>query len=170
MTNTTPRFCGPLASALTAFIELMRTIGGAHVSLMSTLRRLDRYLAQQHPTATTLTQSIVIDWCATFSHLRPASQCRYRSAISKFCAFLRARDPATVSARALPPLRHSRDHFLPCILSREQIADVLTRARAAISRSCSSTRRACASGRSFDSTWTTLIEPTSASIRSPYSA
>lgn len=130
MTNTTPLFCGPLASALTAFMELMRTIGGSHVSLVSTLRRLDRYLAQQHPTATTLTQSIVIDWCATFSHLRPASQCRYRSAISKFCAFLRARDPATVSARALPPLRLSRDHFLPCILSREQIADVLTRARA----------------------------------------
>ena len=77
MTNTTPLFCGPLAAALTAFMELMRTIGGSHVSLVSTLRRLDRYLAQQHPTATTLTQSIVIDWCATFSHLRPASQCRY---------------------------------------------------------------------------------------------
>jgi integrase/recombinase XerD len=111
-------------------MELMRTTGGSHVSLVSTLRRLDRYLAQQHPTATTLTQSIVIDWCATVSHLRPASQCRYRCALSKFCAFLRSRDPATVSARVLPPLRYSRDHFLPCILSREQIADVLTRARA----------------------------------------
>jgi len=130
MTTTTPLFCGPLASTLTAFMELMRTIGGSHVSLVATLRRLDRYLAQQHPTATTLTQSIVLDWCATFSHLRPASQCRYRSAISKFCAFLRSRDQATVSARALPLLRPSRDHFLPCILSREQIADVLMRARA----------------------------------------
>jgi integrase/recombinase XerD len=130
MTTPTPLFCGPLASALTAFMELMRTIGGSHVSLVATLRRLDRYLAQQHPTATTLTQSIVLDWCATFSHLRPASQCRYRSAISKFCAFLRSRDQATVSARALPLLRPSRDHFLPCILSREQIADVLMRARA----------------------------------------
>ena len=130
MTNTTPRFCGPLASALTAFLELMRTIGGSHVSLVSTLRRLDRYLAQEHPTATTLTQSIVIDWYATFSHLHPASQCRYRCAISKFCAFLRSRDPATLPARILPPLRYSRDHFLPCILSREQIADLLTRARA----------------------------------------
>lgn len=130
MTNTPPRFCGPLTSALTAFMELMRTTGGSHVSLVSTLRRLDRYLAQQHPTATTLTQSIVIDWCATFSHLRPASQCRYRCALSKFCAFLRSRDPATASAQFLPPLRYSRDHFLPCILSREQIADVLTRAQA----------------------------------------
>src|SRR5712692_3425232 len=116
MIPATPRFSGPLASALTAFLELMSTTGGSHVSLVSTLRRLDRYLSQQHPTATTLTQSIVIDWCATFSHLRPASQGRYRSAISKFCAFLRARDPATVPAGAVPPLRPSRDHFLPCIL------------------------------------------------------
>jgi hypothetical protein len=74
MTTTTPLFCGPRASALTAFMERMRTIGGSHVSLVATWRRLDRYLAQQHPTATTLTQSIVLDWGATFSHLRPASQ------------------------------------------------------------------------------------------------
>ena len=49
MITTTSLFCGPLASPLAAFMELMRTIGGSHVSLVSTLRRLDRYLAQQHP-------------------------------------------------------------------------------------------------------------------------
>ena len=61
----TSLFCGPLAPALTAFMERMRMTGTSHVSLVKTLRRLDRYVAQQHPTATTLTQPIVSDWCAT---------------------------------------------------------------------------------------------------------
>ena len=46
MITTTPLFLGPLAAALTAFLELMNTTGGAHVSLVSTLRRLDRYLVK----------------------------------------------------------------------------------------------------------------------------
>jgi integrase/recombinase XerD len=129
MTGAAPLFRGPLALALTAFIDLMRTTGGSHVSLISTLCRLDRYLSQQHPTATTLTHQIVVDWCGTFSHLRPASQRRYRCAVSKFCAYLRSRDSVTVSAGVVPPLRKPRD-FLPCVLSEEQVADVLTRARA----------------------------------------
>ena len=130
MTTLTSLFCGPLAPALTAFMERMRMTGASHVSLVKTLRRLDRYVAQQHPTATTLTQPIVSDWCATFSHLRATSQRRYRCTISKLCAFLRSRDPATVSVRPLPPPLWKSQPFLPCILSTGQIADLLTRARA----------------------------------------
>ncbi len=122
-------FHGPLAARFAEFVDLMKITGGTHVSLLSTLRRLDGYLLRKHPTATTLTRQIVEDWCKSFGHLRPASQQRYRCAISKFCAFLRARDPATIPEHALPPVRTPRD-FLPCVLSEEQIVDVLSRARA----------------------------------------
>lgn len=128
MSDDSTLFCGPLADALVAFVTLMRTTGSSHISLVSTLRRLDRHLKEKHPAATTLTHGIVVGWYATFDHLRPASQRRYRSATARLCAFLRARDPATVPEHAVPTLRRPRD-FIPCVLTEVQIADVLLRAR-----------------------------------------
>jgi site-specific recombinase XerD len=128
MIDDSALFCGPMAAALVAFVTLMRTTGSSHVSLVSTLRRLDRHLKEKHPVATALTHEIVVGWYATFDHLRPASQRRYRSATSRFCAFLRARDPATVPEHAVPALRRPRD-FIPCVLTEVQIVDLLHRAR-----------------------------------------
>ena len=121
-------FDGPLAAALATFVTLIRTTGATHIAHLATLRRLDRHLQERHPTATTITHEIIVDWYASFAHLKPATQRRYRCSTSRFCAFLRARDPATVAQDTVPTLRRPRD-FIPCVMTEPQIIDVLRRAR-----------------------------------------
>lgn len=128
MSATTTHFGGPLADALTAFLTLMRTTGSSCQTLVSVLRRLDRHVLETHPEATTLTHEIVVGWYASFGHLKPATQRRYRCTTSRFCAFLRGRDPATIPLGAMPPMRRPRD-FLPCVPTEAQIAGILQRAR-----------------------------------------
>ena len=122
-------FKGPLAGHLTEFAALMRATGGRHVALLSTLVRFDRFLANSCPGATTVTQKILLAWFASFQHLRPASQARYRTATFQFCKFLRRRDPTVATRENVSPLRLPRD-FQPYILSPEEIVRLLRAARA----------------------------------------
>ena len=124
-----PAFQGPLADRFTAFAVLIRSTGGRHVSLLATLGRLDRFLARSCPQATTLTTEVLWAWFASFAHLRPASQARYRTATFQVCTFLRRRDPATATREDIPPRRLARD-FHPYLFSPEEIGRFLRAARA----------------------------------------
>ena len=117
-------FEGPLAGRLDEFAVLMRSTGGRHVTLLATLGRLDRFLARSYPETTTFTKEILLAWFASFEHLRPASQSRYRTATFQFCKFLRRRDPTTATRENVPPPRFTRD-FRPYIFSHEEIATLL---------------------------------------------
>lgn len=120
---------GPLRHHFDTFAALMRSTGGRHVSLLSTLGRLDRFLVSTFPGATTLTREILLAWFESFDHLRPASRSRYRCATFQVCKFLRGREPSTAIREDLPPLRLSKV-FHPYIFSPEEIARLLRAARA----------------------------------------
>jgi len=127
-------FRGPLAVRFDEFTTLMQATGGRHLPLLSTLGRLDRFLATSYPEATTLTKTILAAWFASFDQLRPSSRMRYRSATFQVCKFLRGRDPATASIKDFEPLRCSHS-FRPYIFSREEITRLLAAARALPARS-----------------------------------
>lgn len=121
-------FRGPLARHFNAFVALMRSTGGRHLPLFSTLGRLDRFLATSHPKATTITKEILIAWFASFSGLRPSSQSRYRTATLQVCKYLRRRDPGTAAREDVSSLRVPSD-FRPYIFSHEEIVRLLRAAR-----------------------------------------
>lgn len=127
-------FRGPLAVRFDEFATLMRATGGRHISLLLNLRRLDHFLATSFPEATTLTKVILIAWFASFDHLQPTSQSRYRTATFQVCKFLRRRDLTTSSIEDFLPLRCPRS-FRPYIFSNEEIVRLITAARELPARS-----------------------------------
>ncbi|HJW76854.1 MAG TPA: tyrosine-type recombinase/integrase, partial [Thermoleophilia bacterium] len=121
-------FKGPLAHDFNTFATLMRSTGGRHITLFATVRRLDGFLARSYPKATTITKEILLAWFASFEHLRPTSQSRYRSATFQVCKFLRRRDASTTTREEIAPLRLRQD-FQPYIFSTEEIGQLLRAAR-----------------------------------------
>ena len=121
-------FSGPLAAQFEQFATLMRSTGAQHVNLLANVHRLDRFLADTHPDATTLTKDILTSWFASFAHLLPESQKRYRSATFQVCKYLRRRDPNTATREQFEPLRSPRV-FKPHIFSHEAIRTILEAAR-----------------------------------------
>jgi len=128
MMTTPPVFDGPLAAWFDRFAQQMATTGGDHTSLFTTIRRLDRFLVKQHPDTMVLSQEIVTEWFATFSHLKPTSQARYRWSTFQLCKHLRGHDPKTATAEQFEPVRGPQT-FRPYIYSIEEISLLLTTAR-----------------------------------------
>jgi integrase/recombinase XerD len=121
-------FCGPLAAHFEHFTDLMRSTGARHATLLANIHRLDRFLAHAYPEATTLTKDILSAWFASFAHLRPMSQKRYRSATFQVCKFLHRRNPGTAVREDFEPLRVTAA-FEPYIFSDEEIRMMLKAAR-----------------------------------------
>lgn len=124
----TVQFQGPLACEFSRFARQMLSSGGRHVTLFATVRRLDKFLARNHPDTSALTKEILSDWFSSFGHLRPTSQARYRSATFQLCKSLRGRQPRTATTEDFEPLRRSRS-FRPYIFSQAEIAVLLRAAR-----------------------------------------
>ncbi len=131
----TAAFEGPLAARFSEFATLMRSTGGRHVSLLCTIARFDRFLAQAHPQATSITKEILLAWFTSFQQLKPTSQSRYRTATFQICKYLRRRDPVTAIREDIEPLRVRRD-FQPHIFSLDEIARLLRAARELRVRPC----------------------------------
>lgn len=115
---------GPLGASFDEFATLMRSTGGRHIPLLANLARLDRFLARSYPDAKTITKEILQTWFASFEHLRPSSQDRYRTATFQICKFLRRRDASTATREdmLLPRLRQD---FHPYIFSAEEVCQLL---------------------------------------------
>jgi hypothetical protein len=109
----------------------MRSTGGRHVPLLANLSRFDRFLAHAYPHTTTITKEILRAWFASFEHLRPSSQARYRTATFQVCKFLRRRDASTATREDILSPRVRRD-FHPYIFSSEEIVRLLRAAGAQI--------------------------------------
>lgn len=121
-------FSGPLASQFEQFATLMRSTGTQHVTLLANVHRLDRFLAVAYPDATTLTKDILTSWFASFGHVLPESQKRYRSATFQVCKYLRRRDADTATREDFEVLRGPRA-FTPYIFSEDEILIMLGAAR-----------------------------------------
>ena len=117
-------FEGPLCAHFIAFTTLMRSTGGRHIPLLANLARFDRFLAHAYPHATTVTKEILHAWFASFEHLRPSSQARYRTATFQICKFLRRRVASTATWEDILSPRLRRD-FQPYIFSSEEIVQLL---------------------------------------------
>jgi site-specific recombinase XerD len=117
-------FEGPLRAHFEDFATLMRSTGGRHVPLLANLVRFDRFLAQAYPYATTITKEILHAWFASFEHLRPSSQGRYRTATFQICKFLRRRNASTATREDILSPRLRRD-FHPYIFTAEEISRLL---------------------------------------------
>jgi integrase len=124
----TRAFQGPLAGQFEEFAALMDSTGGQHVTLMRIVGRFDQFLARSHPQATTVTKQVLGAWFATFEHLNPTSQKRYRSGTHQVCKFLRRRDPLTATSADFESVR-VRTPFRPFIFSRDEVARLLAGAR-----------------------------------------
>jgi integrase len=128
MSTPTPAFVGPFADAFTEFTKLIKATGAKQLSLFATLRRFDRYLAERHPQTEVLSRPIVTEWFASFSHLRPSSQRRYRSATFQLCKYLRSREPSTAAVQDFEPV-HAGRSFRPYLFQPEEISTLLSAAR-----------------------------------------
>ncbi|MEW6753162.1 MAG: tyrosine-type recombinase/integrase [Candidatus Latescibacterota bacterium] len=129
MRPTQRQFHGPLAGQLRSFAAAMERTGGSHAALFLILQRLDGFLAAQHPDLTHLSRAVLHEWFASFAHLRPASQSRYRSAAFQLCKYLARQDPRTACLEDFAPVR--LDHsFRAHIFSVEEVTLLLTTARA----------------------------------------
>lgn len=117
-------FEGPLGDRFDEFATLMRSTGGRHIPLLANLTRFDRFLARSYPEATTITKEILHVWFASFEHLRPSSQGRYRTATFQICKFLRRRDASTALREDIL-LSRLRPDFHPHIFTSEEIARLL---------------------------------------------
>lgn len=128
MRPTQRPFHGPLAAHLRRFAVAMERTGGSHAALFVILQRLDRFLADKHPDITHLPRPVVQEWFASFAHLRPTSQSRYRTAIFQFCKYLARQDGCTARPEDFTPLRRDRS-FRAHIFSLEEVARLLETAR-----------------------------------------
>jgi integrase/recombinase XerD len=119
-------FHGPLASDFCRFVEIMKGLGdyGNHFWLVG---RLDRFLHERHPHTNTLTKEILSEWLATFSHLSPITQRRYRSDIFLLCKFLRSRDSSTAMRAQFPIIRPTTTK--PHVFTRAEVVKLLETAR-----------------------------------------
>jgi integrase/recombinase XerD len=97
---------------------------GNHFWLM---RRLDRFLFERHPHTKMLTKEILAEWFATFSHLNPITQRRYRSDIFLLCSFLRSRSSRTATRAQFPIIRPPASR--PHIFTKAEITQLLATAR-----------------------------------------
>jgi integrase/recombinase XerD len=122
-------FHGPLAAQFEEFMALMRSTGGHYRSLAWIVIQLDRFLARSYPTTTALTTDVVRAWFASFVHVRPTTQVRYRNSTLQLCGFLHGRDPATATRDKFERIRVPRT-FRPHIFSRDEMLQLLAAARA----------------------------------------
>lgn len=129
MNSTNVEFYGPLGRHFDRFVVQIKANGGQHVSLFATVRRLDRYLARKHSCVTALTREVVKDWFASFSHLHPNTQRRYRSATFCLCRFLNGRDSSTATAEDFDTVPYSVP-FRPYIYSPADVLLLIKVARA----------------------------------------
>lgn len=120
-------FRGPLAREFQRFFELMKGLGDyqSHFWLM---RRLDKFLLERYPKTKVLSKDILSEWFASFSHLKPVTQRKYRSDTFLLCSFLRSRNTATTSRAQFPILRPPV--FRPYVFTKFELIQLLAAARA----------------------------------------
>lgn len=119
-------FQGPLAPEFKRFVELMKGLGD-YQNHFWLIGRLDKFLLKRHPRTKILTKDILSEWFASFSHLNPITQRKYRSDIFLLCSFLRSRSTGTTGRTQFPIIR--APVFRPHVFSKSEITQLLSTAR-----------------------------------------
>lgn len=98
-------FNGPLAAEMARHLEIRQALGLASPGTAYTLQSLDRYLAEQHPAARTITRPIVAAWLETTRALAPRTRTQQLADVRQFCRYLFQLEPTTwlPTGDLLPP-------------------------------------------------------------------
>jgi integrase/recombinase XerD len=121
---------GPFAKEIDAFLEFKRARGNVYETPARILRDFDRFAAARYPKRTAhRLPEIVEAWLTREGKRKPVTIEGYYCYLRQFCLFRQRRDAnAFVPPRAYPSM--SSKKFVPRILSRRDIQDIVRRASA----------------------------------------
>jgi integrase/recombinase XerD len=122
------RLANPLTSDILAFLEFKRALGHGYRRGEFTLRAFERFAAARCPSRASFRRrlpEIIREWLTRKADRKPITLAAELVVIRQFCLFRRRRDAdAFVPPRACAPAS-TKSHFLPYILSKEDVLRVL---------------------------------------------
>lgn len=121
-----------LATDIIAFLEFKRALGHSYQRGAFTLRAFDRFAAGRCDRSTVRRRlpEIIRAWLTRLGDRRPITVAAEHVVIRQFCLFRRRYDPAAfVPSRGWAPAS-TKSHFLPTILSKQDVLRVLDHAAA----------------------------------------
>ena len=114
-----PIFVGPFKKEMQDFISLKKAIGYKYNTGLGILKRFDTFLAENHPSLTTLKKEAVTQWCAKTTHEAKSTQIARSSVIRQFAKYL---DSIGTDAFILPHSYYPQGQkYIPHIYTEEEL-------------------------------------------------
>lgn len=105
---------------LRSHVDLKQALGYRYETEEVQLKRFDRYLVENYPLATSLTQEIVLTWCRKKPYEAQANQCARASILRQFTKYL---DAIGVEAYLLPKGYFPAEKpYVPYIYTQDELA------------------------------------------------
>jgi len=124
------RFDSVLASEMKAFLRFKQNLGQPYVRGFYTLRSFDVYVAEHHSGRSPLDWTgVVSGWLSRVPARKSRTVTCELAAIRQFCLFRRRSDPEAFVPDSQWAPKTTKSTFLPEVLSRSQVADLIDRTR-----------------------------------------
>lgn len=111
---------GPFREPLQDHIKLKKAVGYKYDTEATHLKRFDKFTREKYPDTTTLTKTIVLDWCSKKPYEAQANQCSRASILRQFAQYL---DSIGTKAYIIPKNYYpAKKQYIPHIYSKDELS------------------------------------------------